>query len=79
MLCLCWWYITEILVAHVNFGRRFGLTWDPNASLIPAIIHKQMVKLRTTIIVLNKYCRVLSYRLAMSGYGLSILASVSLH
>ena len=71
--------MTEVLNSQVHFGRPFDFTWELNASLVPAIIHKQMAKPSATTAVLNKYLRILSCRLAMSQYGLSMLASVGLN
>ena len=79
MACLCWWYMTEIFGSLVHFSRPFGLTWKPNASVLLASSHNQMAKPSTTTAVLNRCWGVLYCKLTMRGYGLSILASVSLH
>ena len=79
MTCLHQWYITKIFSSQVYFGKPFGPTWEPNASLVPPIIHKQMAKLSATTAVSNESLGFFSYRLAMIRYGLSILVSVSLH
>ena len=55
MACLCWWYTTEILGLQMHFGRPFGLTWEPSASLVPAIIHRQMAKPSAPTAVSNRY------------------------
>ena len=53
--CLHWWYMTEIIGLKVHLGRPFCLTWEPNASLVPAIIHRPMAKPSVTTVVSNKY------------------------